>query len=178
MQPPPKKEWSTLIVNWLLNLFMLPIGLVVLPIQGISTFVIGILVHLTFGLLIIPINIMWLMLFGPLLGLSWLWWKTPLLRIFIALIGVPIVLIAHVYTCVMPCMGEMDARYIRILNCEVWPCTIQCFYIACRRPILNTQERNQFFYILNRTAKFNRALRLLVREYLRRLMIEVPPSPS
>lgn len=178
MQSSLKRDWSVIIVNWLLNLLIIPIALIIIPIQIISTFVLGILVNLTFGLLIIPINLMWLMLFGPLLALSWLWWKAPLLRIFIALIGVPLALIAHIYTCVMPCMGEMDARYVRILNCEVWPCTIQCFYIACRRPISNIHERYQFFYILNRTAQSNRSLQPLVREYLHRLMIEFPPSES
>ena len=107
---------------------------VVLPVQLVTTFLLGLLVKLTFGLLLIPISLVWVVFFlGPLLGLSWLWGKTPLLRVPVAGLGIPLALLAHTYACLMPSMGEMESRVQKILMCQTWPFTVQCWaYVAGR----------------------------------------------
>ena len=154
-----KKDRFAFAVNWFLNLLIALTALVILPVQIVSTFVISIIVTLTFGLLLIPINIIWLILFwGPLLILSWLWWKAPLLRIPIAIIGVAVALVGHIYVCVMPSMKEMDARYSKLIFCECWPYTFQLFLTGCHRPIFNIHIRTQFLSILEKIGKHDQFL--------------------
>lgn len=93
-----------------------------LPLQIVTTFVGGCLVSCTFGLLLIPLSLIWMTLFlGPLMGLSWLWDKTPILRIPIAIVGVPLAAIGSTYVALIPSMGEMESRVTKLVFCETWP---------------------------------------------------------
>lgn len=91
------------------------------PLQLVTTFVGGCLVSLTFGLLLFPISLIWQMFLWPLLGLSWLWDKTPILRIPLAVIGIPLAALGATYVALMPSMGEIQARSIKLVLCETWP---------------------------------------------------------
>lgn len=109
---------------------------VVLPVQLVTTLVLGILVKLTFGLLLIPISLVWVVLFlGPLLALSWLWGKTPALRVPIAGIGIPLALLGNTYACLMPSMGEMQSRVTKIVLCQTWPFSVQCCAFVTGRTV-------------------------------------------
>jgi hypothetical protein len=93
-----------------------------IPLVFVSTFVLGLLVTLTFGLLLIPISVIWIVLFmGPLLGLSWLWLHVPLLRLPLAIIGIPIAALASAYAGLMPSMGETGSRATKLLQASTWP---------------------------------------------------------
>lgn len=60
-----------MITNKIIHIVNTITAFIVIPVQLITTFVLGILVRLTFGLLLIPFSIIWIVLFlGPLLGLS------------------------------------------------------------------------------------------------------------
>ena len=63
-----------MITNKIISIIISITALPILPVQIITTFVLGILVTLTFGLLLIPFTIIWVVLFlGPLLGLSYVY---------------------------------------------------------------------------------------------------------
>jgi len=108
---------------------------VVIPAQIVSTFVLGVLAALTGELLlIIPITLIWVVCFlGPLLGLSWIWGKAPFLRIPLAVLGIPLALIAETFCCLMPSMGELGARIHKLCLCRSWPYTFDCFFAMQRR---------------------------------------------
>lgn len=120
--------------NRILMVGMFVVAPVIIPIRLVSTFVLGVLVWLTFDLLLIPISVVWVVCFlGPLLGLSWIWDKVPFLRILLAVLGIPLALIAETFCCLMPSMGDMDALIQKLCLCRSWPYTLDCFLAMLRR---------------------------------------------
>lgn len=102
------------------------VGLPFLPLQFLTTFVLGLLVTFTFGLLLLPISIVWLIVFlGPLLALSWLWLRVPPLRLPLAVLGVPWAIVGRIYVQLMPSMGDMYGRVQKLLIAETWPYSLQ-----------------------------------------------------
>ena len=110
-----------MLANRILNVITTILAWPTVPVQIVTTFVGGCLVSVTFGLLLIPISIIWQMLLWPLLGLSWLWDKTPFLRVPLAVIGIPLAALAATFVALMPSMGEMQARAVKLVLCETWP---------------------------------------------------------
>jgi hypothetical protein len=98
-----------------------------LPVQLVTTSVGGCLVSLTFGLLLIPITIIWQLFFWPLLGLSWAWDRVPLLRIPLAIIGIPLAALGTTYVALMPSMGDMGSRVTKLVICGTWPFSLDYF---------------------------------------------------
>lgn len=97
---------------------------IVIPIQMITTFILGIFVSLTFGLLLIPFSVIWIVLFlGPLLGLSYVYERIVIIRPFVSIIGIPLSVIADIYVALLPSMGEKDSRYVKMLYCQTFPYT-------------------------------------------------------
>ena len=96
-------------------------GIVLLPIVPISTLVFGFLISITFGLLAIPITLVWCCFYFPLLALSFIWEKYKILRPIAAIIGIPIAIIAEIFVSLMPSMGEMDAKMAKWLNTLSFP---------------------------------------------------------
>ena len=84
--------WANRIIGACLTV----LGLALLPVQLVTTFVLGILVTITFGLLLVPLSLIWAILLGPLLALSWLWSRVPLLRIPLGLCGIPLAVIGNI----------------------------------------------------------------------------------
>jgi hypothetical protein len=93
----------------------------------ITTFILGILVKITFGLLLFPLNFIWFIFLYPILGSSWLWLKARYLRPILILPGVLFVRVAEFYVCLMPSMGELEARHIKISLCDCWPVSWQLY---------------------------------------------------
>jgi hypothetical protein len=91
------------------------------PIQLVTTFVLGLLAHITFGLFLWLGSAIWVIFLVLLLATSWLWLKIPLLRIFIFFLGICWAVISSIYATLMPCMGELDARKIKLDLCHIWP---------------------------------------------------------
>lgn len=111
-----------MIVNKIIRLIIGFTGLILIPVQMITTFVLGLLVNLTFGLLLIPFSIIWIVLFfGPLLGLSYVYERVAITRPFIAIIGIPLAVIANEYVALLPSMGEKDSRYAKMIYCQTFP---------------------------------------------------------
>jgi hypothetical protein len=113
-----------MITNKIIHIIIAITGLIVIPVQLITTFVLGLLVILTFGLLLIPFSVIWIVLFlGPLLGLSYVYEKVAITRIFISIIGIPLAVIGDTYVSLLPSMGEWDSRASKMIICQTFPYT-------------------------------------------------------
>lgn len=111
-----------MITNKIISIIISITAFIVIPVQIITTFVLGILVSLTFGLLLIPISFIWTVLFlGPLLNLSYIYERMPILRPFISIIGIPLAVFGNAYVALMPSMGEKDSRYAKMIICQTFP---------------------------------------------------------
>jgi hypothetical protein len=127
-------------------------GLIVIPVQMVTTFILGLFVSLTFGLLLIPISIVWTALFlGPLLGLSYVYERIVILRPFISIIGIPLAVIGHTYVALMPSMGEMDSRFDKLILCQTFPYTWK--YIQFQINKLNIGKDDVLTKILRRVSR-------------------------
>ena len=111
-----------MLANRILNLITAILAWPTVPVQLVTTSVGGCLVSLTFGLLLIPLGIIWNVFFlWPLLGLSWAWDKVPLLRIPLAIVGIPLAAVGATYVALVPSMGDMGSRMMKLVLCETWP---------------------------------------------------------
>lgn len=117
-----------MITNKIISAFISITGFIVVPIQLITTFILGLLVKLTFGLLLIPFSIIWVVLFlGPLLGLSYVYERIIIAKLFVAIIGIPLAILGDTYVALLPAMGEMDSRYSKMIICQTFPYTYSYF---------------------------------------------------
>ena len=94
-----------------------PVG----PLQLITTSVLGLLVSLTYGAVLVPINLIYVLMWGVLVALSWACTKIQALRNPIGVLGLPLALLANTYVCLMPSMGESESRAARLLFTRSWP---------------------------------------------------------
>ena len=118
----------------------------------ITTFVLGILVSLTLGLLLIPFSIIWVVLFlGPLLGLSYVYERVTITRPFIAIIGIPLAVLGDTYVALFPSMGEMDSRYSKMICCQTFPYTWR--YIQYNNYKLNIDQDDILNKIFQEVSK-------------------------
>jgi hypothetical protein len=105
-------------LHFAFNLLYLPL----LPVQLVSTFILGLLVRVTLGLLLIPLSVvLWWPFLGFLLGSSWLWGKVGLSRPVLLLPGVAVAEVASAVVGLMPSMGEWQSRGMKLALCESWP---------------------------------------------------------
>ena len=110
--------------NKVLKVLLFVTTIVVIPLQLVTTFVLGLLVSLTFGLLLIPISVIWVVVFlGPLFCGSWLGHRFPLFREVIGILLLPVAVLANAYAAMMPSMGEMENRATKLLTSSTWPFT-------------------------------------------------------
>ena len=113
-----------MITNKIINSILTITAWIVLPVQIVTTFVLGVFVKLTFGLLLLPFSLIWIVLFlGPLLGLSFIWEHTPLARPLVSIVGIPFAVLGNIYVCLIPSMGETDSRILKLLYCQTFPFT-------------------------------------------------------
>ena len=130
--------WANRILNLLANFA----ALVTLPLVWVSTFVLGIAASLTFGLILLPLSLIWTVVFlGPLLGLSWLWDRVPLLRLPLAVIGIPLALLGSVFVALIPSMGEMESRQQKLYLCWAWPFSLDLMNLQSGRYLSPERER-------------------------------------
>lgn len=120
-----------------------------IPLQLVSMFVLSLLVWLSFNLLLIPLTVIWLVVFlGPLLPLSWLYHRAAFLRIPVAATGIPWALLAGVYRALMPSMGDSGSRVVKLRPCYTLPFTWQ-YWLYQQRP-LPSESLDTVLHILGR----------------------------
>jgi hypothetical protein len=152
-----------MITNKIISIIISITAFIVIPVQMITTFVLGILVSLTFGLLLIPFSIIWMVLFlGPLLGLSYVYERVAITRPFIAIIGIPLAVLGDTYVALLPSMGEKDSRYAKMICCQTFPYTWRFFQYQNHK--LNIEPND----ILNKILQEVSAA-VPLREYLKKL---------
>jgi hypothetical protein len=106
------------VVNWVTRV----LSFITTPIQLATAFVLGCLAFPTYDLILWPLVLVWIVLFmGPLLAMSWLWEKAPLLRLPLAILGVPAAILGGIYVGLMPAMGEFASKPMKLLTCWTWP---------------------------------------------------------
>jgi hypothetical protein len=148
-----------LAVHLLTGVFAWPLAFLV----PLSTFLLGVLVTLTFGLLLLPISLVYIVfVLGPLLGLSWLWLRAPLARLPIALVGVPLAALGNAYTALMPAMGETDSRMTKLLLTGLWPYSLPYWQWDTGRFGLGDSEAAELLPVIVRETKGNPHLRAYV----------------
>lgn len=137
------------ILDIVLSIIAWPLILVVL----VTTFLLGILVQMSFGLLLLPISFVWMLLFGPLLGLSWLCHKVQVLRNVIGLLGIPWAVLANTFVSLMPAMGELEGRAFKMLLCQTWPFTWEFSKFSSGRLDIQSTEADQLNHIIARLTR-------------------------
>ena len=95
----------------------LPTLIVMIP----STLIGGCLVSATFGILLVPLNLLWMPFLGFVIGSSWLWIKVPVSRPFLLIPGVLLSAIANLYVALVPDMGESYQKQLKMALCDNWP---------------------------------------------------------
>lgn len=137
-----------MITNKIISIIISITGIIVIPAQIITTFVLGILVSLTFGLPLILFSAIWIALFyGPLLGLSYMYEQIVIARPFISIVGIPLAIIGNTFVTLIPSMGELESRFIKLIYCQSFPYTWR-FHQFYTRKLYITQED-----VLNKVLK-------------------------
>lgn len=117
-----------MIANKILEILLLIFSFIIIPLQIVTTFILGLLVTITFGLLLFPISAIWIICFlTPLIGLSYVYEKVHWLRVPVAIIGIPIAILGYSFSTLMPSMGETQSRVSKLLLCNIFPYTWHCY---------------------------------------------------
>jgi len=141
-----------MITNKIIHIIITITAFIVVPVQMVTTFVLGILVSLTFSLLLIPISFIWTVLFlGPLLGLSYVYERIKILRPFISIIGIPLAVLGDTYVALMPSMGEKDSRFAKLILCQTFPYTWK--FVQYQKNNLNIDKNDVLTKILQEVSK-------------------------
>jgi hypothetical protein len=147
-----------MLANRVLDFILTMLAWVVLPVQLATTFLLGILVTCTFGLLLFPLSLVWAILVFPLVGASWLCSKAQVLRNPIGILLIPWVVVANTYACLVPSMGEMESRADKLLLTETWPFCWEYWQFGRGHLEIHWPEADRLREILDRVCR-NDALR-------------------
>ncbi len=142
--------------NRIVGAFLTILSWVVVPAGFVTTLVLGLLVKVSLGVLLIPFSLIWVALFmGPLLGLSWLWRKVPLLRIPVACCGIPIAVLGDTYSALLPSMGEWESRFSKLALCETFPFSLDCLALMRGKRTISFQSPDNLDKIILGFHRYN-----------------------
>lgn len=113
-----------MIINRITNAIISVVSAVTVPIQLITTFLSGLLFNVpVLGfLLLLLVSVIWMGLFlYPLIGLSYVYERFSLLRIPIAIVGIPLAVIAGEFVALIGHNGEWESRSSKLLYCWSFP---------------------------------------------------------
>lgn len=126
---------------------------VLVPVQLIATLVLGFLVSISFGLLLLPISLIWLVLAFPMIGASWLTAKIGWLRNPIGLLGIPWAIAANTFVALMPSMGELEGRAAKLMLIQSWPYSWECFRFQLGKAKLYDPECDELREVIERVSQ-------------------------
>ena len=110
-----------MITNKIIDILTKIISIITLPVQYIFALLFKVIISLTFKLIFYPINFLWFVLFyGPLIGLSFIYEKVYLLRIPVSILGILVATIGYEFTCFFT-YDDMNKRAERLLTCLIFP---------------------------------------------------------
>ena len=115
------KDWFTqlaYLINTILKMIFTFPFLIIAP---ITTFILGLLIRCSFGLLLIPLSFIWLVFLGFLIATSWLWIHVWILRPVLLIPGIFIAVVGYAYCTLVPDMGEKFQKVLKLSFCDSWP---------------------------------------------------------
>lgn len=157
--------------NRILDFVITMLAIIIVPVQFVTTFVLGILVTCSFGFLLLPLSLVWMVLIAPLIGVSWLCTKAEGLRGIFGLFGIPWAVVTHIYACLVPSMGELESRADKLMLVESWPFSWEYWLFSLDKLDLRSSEGDVLRDVLDRisrgdTLKQRTVSRLMVGEEL------------
>lgn len=144
-----------MLANRILNILVGITAFLVVPLQLVTTFVLGLLVTLSFGILLLPISLIWIALSFPMIAASWLAAKIEWLRIPIGLVGIPWVILANTFVALMPSMGELESRAAKLMLTESWPYSWECWRFQIGKFDLSSPESVTLREVIGRISRGN-----------------------
>ncbi len=131
------------------------LGIPLLPVRFLSGFVLGCLISLSFGLLLLVLSLVYVVVFfSALLALSWLWLRVPLLRLPVALLGVPWAVLAYSFVTLVPEGPEdQEAAVSKRLFTILWPYSWPYFRWDMGRLPRGVPERRELLLVLERETR-------------------------
>lgn len=144
-----------MIANRILDNLLFITSILVIPLQLVTTFLLSLLVHLTFGILLLPISLIWILLSFPMMGASWLTSKVRWLRTPIGIIGIPWAIIANTFVSLMPSMGELESRAAKLMLTRSWPYSWEFWQFQTGKTYLFEFENKQLEKIIDRNLRMN-----------------------
>ena len=132
-----------MITNRILNVILGIFAIVVFPCQLVTTLVLGLAVSFTFGLLLLPISLIWALLLSPMVAISWLCNKVPALRDVFGIIFIPWAVFANTFVALMPSMGELENRASKLMLCGSWPFTWEFQQFLSRKLDLESDDHRR-----------------------------------
>ncbi|HUX00115.1 MAG: hypothetical protein WBD63_02895 [Phycisphaerae bacterium] len=144
-----------MVSNRILDVILTVLAWIVVPVQLVTTLVLGLLVSLPLLglLLLLVISLPWMVLLIPMLGLSWLCSRAELLRNPIGLLGIPLAVVADTYACLMPSMGEFESRAAKLLLTESWPFSWEFWQFQNGRLDIASTQAEPLRKILTRVSR-------------------------
>ncbi len=144
-----------MLANRILNVLVGITAFLVVPLQLVTTLVLGLLVTLSFGILLLPISLIWVALSFPMIGASWLTAKIGWLRTPIGLVGIPWAILANTFVALMPSMGELESRAAKLMLTESWPYSWECWRFQIGKLDLSSPESVNLREVVDRISYRN-----------------------
>ncbi len=151
-----------MIANRILYVLVGVLAFLVVPLQMITTLFLGLLVRLSFGILLLPITLIWVVLAFPMIGASWLTAKIRWLRTPIGFAGIPWAILADIFVALMPSMGELESRAAKQMLAESWPYSWEYWRLQSGKLDLSSPECTSLREVINRITRCNPLLQLTI----------------
>jgi hypothetical protein len=148
-----------MLANRILNILLSITYILVIPVQFITTFVLGLLVTISFGILLFPISLIWILLSFPMIGVSWLTSKIKWLRVPLGLLGIPWAFVANIFVALMPSMGELESRAAKLMLTCSWPYSWEFWQFQGGKTYLFDAENKQLEEIIDRRCRMDPLMR-------------------
>ena len=142
-----------MLTNRVLNAILTLLAPILAPLQLVTTLVLGLAVELTFGLLLLPITLVWVAFYMPLLGLSWICNRASVLRNVIGFVLIPWAVVAYAFVGLMPSMGELESRALKLMLCNSWPFTWELAQFSARKLDPDDPLASQVGEVMGRISK-------------------------
>jgi hypothetical protein len=139
--------------NRVLDFIFTILAFVVVPVQLVTTFLLGILVTFSFGLLLWLLSLVWAVLVFPLVGTSWICSKAEIIRNLVGFLFIPWVVVANTYACLVPSMGELESRANKLLLTETWPFCWEYWQFSTGRLDIGRPEADRLREVLDRVSR-------------------------
>ena len=152
-----------MVANRVLFAILMVSAWVVIPLQLLTTLVLGLMVWLTFGLLLLPLSFIFLLMWGPLVALSWLGARVRYSRELVGLLGLPLAVVAEVYVALMPSMGELENRAAKMLLVRCYPYSWEFLRFETGHLDIESPEAASLLKVLNRVARDTLSRRVVGR---------------